>query len=215
MSEISNQNSSQNNEDFHKNTNETLSKNFKNHEVLLRVVTVGLFCCNCDIDSCQLSRITPVDSQVLTLYHGNEPVNITLDSGATASFITISLCRKLNLKLKPNGQMAKLGDGCTMMASLGEIDVHFTRNKWSLRLQAIVVEKLNSEVYGGMNFLKENDIQTRPLTGEIKVLNKFTVYQTNTLMSPPQLKSVKKLLLRYIYRNLAKKGLVSPHNSAL
>ena len=71
MSEISNQNSSQNNENSHKNTNETLSKNFKNHEVLLHVVTVGLFCCNCDIDSCQLSRITPVDSQVLTLYHEN------------------------------------------------------------------------------------------------------------------------------------------------
>ena len=145
MSEGSNQNSSQNNENSNKN-NETLSKNFKSDEGLLRVVTIGLFCCNCDIDSCQLSRITPVDSQVLTLYHGNEPVNITLDSGATASFITLSLCRKLNLKLKPNGQMAKLGDGCTMMASLGEVDVHFTRNKWSLRLQAIVVEKLNTEV---------------------------------------------------------------------
>ena len=48
----------------------------------------ALFCCNCQINTCQLSRITPVDSQVLTVYHGHEPVNITLDSGATASFIT-------------------------------------------------------------------------------------------------------------------------------
>ena len=86
--------------------------------------------------------------------------------------------------------MARLGDGCTLMASMGEIDIEFTRNKWSVRFQAIVVEKLNSDIYGGMNFLKENDIQTRPLTGEIKVLNKFTVYQTNTLMSPPQLKAI-------------------------
>ena len=161
--------------------------NSQNHEPL----RVSLFCCNCEINTCQLSRITPVDSQVLTVYHGHEPVNITLDSGATASFITSNLCKKLQLDVLPNGQMARLGDGCTTMASLGEVDVHFVRNKWSLRFQAIVVEKLNSEVYGGMNFLKENDIQTRPSTGEIKVHNKFTVYQTNTLMSPPQLKSIK------------------------
>ena len=122
----------------------------------------------------------------------------------------MNLCKKLKLELKPNGQMAKLGDGCTMMASLGEVDVHLTRNKWSLRLQAIVVEKLNSEVYGGMNFLKENDIQTRPLTGEIKVLNKFTVYQTNTLMSPPQLKSVKNCSFDTYTVGLPKKVLFPP-----
>ena len=156
----------------------------------MKPLRVSLFCCNCEINTCQLSRITPVDSQVLIVYHGNEPVNITLDSRATASFITLSFCKKLQLDILPNGQMARLGDGCTTMASLGEVDVILTRNKWSLRFQAIVVEKLNSEVYGGMNFLKENDIQTRPSTGEIKVHNKFTVYQTNTLMSPPQLKSI-------------------------
>ena len=86
--------------------------------------------------------------------------------------------------------MAKLGDGCTLLASLGEIDIVLTRNKWSVRLRAIVVEKLSSEIYGGMTFLMDNDIQTRPLTGEIKVLGKYTVYQTNTLMAPPQLKNI-------------------------
>ena len=131
-----------------------------------------------------------MDSQVLTVYHGSEPVNITLDSGATSSFITQEFCKKLKLKILPNGQMARLGDGCTLMATLGEIDINLTRNKWSVRLQAIVVEKLNSDIYGGMNFMKENDIQTRPLTGEIKIQNKFVIYQTNTLMSPPQLKAI-------------------------
>ena len=51
-----------------------------------------------------------------------------------------------------------------------------------MRLRAIVVSKLSSEV-------SDNDIQTRPSTGEIKVLGKYVVYQTNTLMNPPQLKS--------------------------
>ena len=155
-----------------------------------RPTSLTVFYCNCEVNTCQLSRIIPVDSQVLTVYHGSQPVNITLDSGATCSFITLKTCQRLNLDILPNGQMARPGDGCTLMASLGEIDIEFTRNKWCVRFEAIVVEKLNSDIYGGMNFLKENDIQTRPLTGEIKVLNKFTVYQTNTLMSPPQLKAI-------------------------
>lgn len=146
--------------------------------------------CNCEVNTCQLSRIIPVDSQVLSVYHGSEPVNITLDSGATSSFITLDICKRLQIEIFPNGQMARLGDGCTTIASLGEVDVVFTRNKWSVRFQGIVVEKLNSEIYGGMNFLKDNDIQTRPLTGEIRIQNKYTVYQTNTLMSPPQLKAI-------------------------
>ena len=66
--------------------------------------------CNCEVNTCQLSRIVPVDSQVLTVYHGNEPVNITLDSGATSSFITLNICKRLNLDILPNGQMARLGD---------------------------------------------------------------------------------------------------------
>ena len=99
----------------------------------------------------------------------------------------------MKIKISPNGQFARLGDGCTLLASRGEIDVKLTRNKWTVRLQAIVVDKLNSDCYGGMTFLKENDIQTRPSTGEIKIHAKYTVYQTNTVMTPPQLKSIKQL----------------------
>ena len=44
--------------------------------------------CECVENQCQLSRIVPVGSPVLTVYHYNLPVNITIDSGATTSFIT-------------------------------------------------------------------------------------------------------------------------------
>ena len=97
------------------------------------------------MNSCQLSRITPVDSQVLTVFYGQFPFNITLDSGATVSFVLKSICDDMKIKISPNGQFARLGDGCTLLASRGEIDVKLTRNKWTVRLQAIVVDKLNSD----------------------------------------------------------------------
>ena len=89
--------------------------------------------CKCFKNSCQLSRITPVSSPVLTVFFGKNPINITLDSGATTSFVTLKLCEKLKLKIHPNGQLARLGDGCTMIACLGEIDTVFTRDKWSVK----------------------------------------------------------------------------------
>ena len=146
--------------------------------------------CACKFNSCQLSRLVPVHSPVLTVFHDKTPLNITLDCGATVSFIVKNLCLSLGLDIKPNGQLIKLGDGCTTLASVGEIDTTFIRDKWKVRFRAIVVDQLNSQIFGGMTFLCDNDISFRATTGEIKILNKHVVFQTNTLMQPPQLKAI-------------------------
>ena len=131
-------------------------KFYLNNVHLLRCLSSAY--CKCKRNNCQLSRITPIDSQVLTVFYNSIPINITLDSGATTSFITEKLCKKLNIKILPNQQLARLGDGCTIIASVGEIDVSLTRQKWSVRFRAIVVKSLNTDIYGGMNFLIDNDI---------------------------------------------------------
>ena len=146
--------------------------------------------CSCSEDQCQLSRIVPVGSPVLTVYYGKQPLNITIDSGATTSFITKEMCMSLSLKIVPNGKLIKLGDGCTTLAAIGEVDVTLSRDKWNVRLRAIVVKTLSSDIYGGMTFLIDNDISLRPSKGEIKVLNKYVIYQTNTMMLPPQVRSM-------------------------
>ena len=161
-----------------------------NGDASLKLNCLSSSYCNCELNWCQLSRIMPIHSQVLTVFHGQIPVNITLDSGATTSFILAELCRKLDLKIQPNGQLAKLGDGCTVMASVGEVDVNFTRDKWTVRFRAIVVESLNSDIYGGMTFHWDNDIQPKIKTGQIVVHGKHTIYQTNMLMPPPQINSI-------------------------
>ena len=145
--------------------------------------------CKCERNHCQLSRITPVSSQVLTVFYNSMPINITLDSGATTSFITEKLCHKLKVPILPNQQLARLGDGCTVIASVGEIDILLTRSTWSVRFRAIVVKTLNTDIYGGMTFLTDNDISMRPKTGEIKINNKHVIFQTNMIMPAPTLKA--------------------------
>ena len=41
-----------------------------------------------------------------------------------------------------------------------------------------------------MTFLIDNDISLRPSKGEIKIWNKYVIFQTNTMMLPPQIKTM-------------------------
>ena len=77
--------------------NSSLNQNYP------KLMCVSMALCSCTENSCQLSRIAPIDSQVLTVYYGNFPLNITLDSGATVSFVLKSTCEKLNINMLPNG----------------------------------------------------------------------------------------------------------------
>ena len=148
---------------------------------------------------------------VLTVYYDTIPVNITIDSGATTSFITEKVCNELKIEMKPTGKLIRLGDGCTTLAAIGEIDTTFHREKWTVVFRAIVVKTLSSDIYGGMTFLIDNDISLRPKTGEIKIHNKFVIYQTNTMMLPPQIRAMEKVQQTF----KIPKGKIFPNFSSL
>ena len=131
------------------------------------------------------SRITPVPSQILTVYNNTKPLNITLDSGATVSFIRLSTAIEHEFPIQPNSQLALLADEKTRLAALGEIDVTLTRANFSVRLRALVVKNLQAECFGGTSFHKDNDIEPRITTGQIKVHNKYQVLQTNPILPLP------------------------------
>ncbi len=130
-------------------------------------------------------RITPVPSQILTVYHNDRPLNITLDSGATVSFIRLAVAIDHAFPIHPNHQLANLADEKTRLAALGEIDVTLTRANFSVRLRALVVKNLQAECFGGTNFHKDNDIETRITTGQIRIHNKFHILQTNPILPLP------------------------------
>ena len=132
-----------------------------------------------------MNRITPVPSQILTVYYNDQPLNITLDSGATVSFIRLSVAIALNCTILPNTQLALLADEKTRLAALGEINITLSRANFSVLLRALVVKNLQADCFGGTNFHKDNDIETRITTGQIKVHHKFTVLQTNPVLPLP------------------------------
>ena len=88
-------------------------------------------------------------------------LEITLDSGATVSYIKLSKAVSLGLTILPNHQLALLADEKTRMASIGEVDFQVFLNSICMRVRALVMKNLQVECFGGTTFHVDNDIQAR------------------------------------------------------
>ena len=130
-----------------------------------------------------VKTLTPQPSQILTVFtkHG-DPLDITLDGGATGSFIKHSCAIKHNFKIWPNNQSAGLADSKTNVKSIGYVEETLYRDKWSVKFKGLVVKDLKADVYGGQPFMIENDIIQRPAKHIITVHGKHTVMQTNSII---------------------------------
>ena len=119
-------------------------------------------------------------------------LNITLDSGATVSYLRLDKAKQLGLAIYPNNQFALLADMRTRMESLGEVDFLVTIEGIQLRLRALVMENLQTECFGGTTFHVDNDVSTRLKEGIILLHGQFQIKQSNPHSSipiyPPPLK---------------------------
>ena len=93
--------------------------------------------------------------------YSKHTVHCVLDSGATASLISLRKAQELKLKIWPTVHTAVQVDGVSGLKVLGEVHTEFTRGNLVLHFSALVVNKLGTDVLGGTNFLKENDIYAR------------------------------------------------------
>ena len=93
--------------------------------------------------------------------HTKRTVHCVLDSGATASLISLRKVQELKLKIWPTVHTAVQVDGVSGLKVLGEVHTEFTRGALVLYFSALVVNKLGTDVLAGTNFLKENDIYAR------------------------------------------------------
>ena len=108
-----------------------------------------------------IRKINIYDSLILTMSHNKNTVHCVLDSGATASLISLKKVQELNLKIWPTIHTAVQVDGISGLKVLGEVHTEFSRGNLTLHFSALVVNKLGTDVLGGTNFLKENDIYSR------------------------------------------------------
>ncbi len=124
--------------------------------------------------------LEPKQSQILTMFtKQGQALHITLDGGATGSFIKHECAVKNKFKIWNNNQTAGLADNKTSVKSIGYVEETLFRDNWSVKFKGLVVENLKADVYGGVPFMIENDIIQRPAKNTITIHGKYTVLQTN------------------------------------
>ena len=137
----------------------------------------------------KLSFIKPVPTQLLTVYQDfgcHEPIHMDMDSGATLNYVRLSEAIKYSFKISPNGQLSTLGDGISKLKSVGEIDVTFFRNNWTVRFRALVSEDLQAPFIGGTLFMVDNKVVQDISRGVIHIHDKkFTVPETSHISIAP------------------------------
>ena len=139
-----------------------------------------------------LNNIQPIPSQILLTHYNGHELPITLDSGATISFIKREMVCKLGLPIKPNNQTATLADMKTIIKSVGEIDVLVTHNLIPIRLRALIVEDLQALCFGGTNFHVDNEIVPDICKGTIMIKGKcFKQHNLQCLDTPSMERDIK------------------------
>ena len=131
--------------------------------------------------------IKPVPSQILTVFQNDVPIHMDLDSGCWINSVKLSFAKQMNWKIHPNGQLAKIADGKTVLKSSGEIHESFNRNNWTVKFSAIVLENLHTDVIAGNNFFMDNYVKQDITKRTIIVHNKFVVPETNRNVALPTL----------------------------
>lgn len=94
----------------------------------------------------------------MSVTHKDKTVHIVLDTGATASLISLAKANELKLKILPTIHRAVQVNGVSDLKVLGEIHTEFQRGNLGLQFSALVVNVLGADLLGGTNFHKENDI---------------------------------------------------------
>ena len=98
-------------------------------------------------------------SQILSVSFTINTVHITIDGGATVSFITLEKAKSLQMVIHKTSQDAIQADGVSQLVIVGEVHEVFNRNKIDLTFDALVCENLNgTDILGGMNFLYDNSV---------------------------------------------------------
>ena len=129
--------------------------------------------------------ISPVPSQILTLFQNDKIVHVDIDSGCWVSCVKAEFVKSMSWKIQPNSQLAKLADDKTILKSIGEVDEILTRNNWKVHFKALVLTELHTNVIGGNNFLKDNQIEQSIHNKTITVHGKYVVPETNRHVQLP------------------------------
>jgi hypothetical protein len=125
------------------------------------------------------NRVTIEPSPVLDTFYKSQSTRLTIDSGATGSFVCSSEQRRLKLPFRKTAHSANQADGNSKMKVLGETSFDLTRDGKVMHMDALVVEELDVPILAGTAFQRINDVYPRISQQAVYIGNKKYPYSLN------------------------------------
>ena len=104
------------------------------------------------------SRVLCMSSPHFYCYHRNTPCKVTLDSGAESNIVSLNFVKLNNIKMASASQHARQLDK-SRVKICGEIDINLSFGSALLKLSALVVESMDSDILAGVPFCMTNNIE--------------------------------------------------------
>ncbi len=151
---------------------------------------------NAMLDQPSANRVRVIQSPFLNMFYFDQPVHVTLDTGATTNMVKASFAKSLNLPLITASQVARQADGVTNLDVVGEVHFNLTRGDRSYAFHGLAVDKLDVNVLAGNPFLATNDIGTRPAKNQIVIGGSEVVYYGQQTSNAASVRRTQAYLLR-------------------
>ena len=130
----------------------------------------------------KIGKINIYQSPILSVNYKNTPVHLILDTGATASLISMEACKRLNIPMQTTKHKAIQVDGAQLDV-VGEIHIKLQRDSILLDFNALVIRNMSSDFLAGTGFHKDNDIYSRMADNKIVIKGKHYINMTPPIAS--------------------------------
>ena len=171
------------------------------------------------LDSVSVHRVKIIQSPYLSPFYRHQGVRLTLDTGATSSYIRSSLAHELGLPVKTASQMARQADGMSQLEVVGEVHCPLSRGPYTFQLDALVVRQLEDDILAGNPFLAVNDIAVRPAKRQIVVHGSDIISYGSQPESTPSVRRAQAHVLQSPVKTVLMPGefiqVSTPHNIRL
>ena len=113
--------------------------------------------------------VSIVESPFLDSFYKHHHVRLTIDSGATGTFINHSKAKEIGVPIRNPRQSAHQADGKSKLKIVGETYFEVVSHGHTLKVDALIAEDLDEDVLASSAFMSRNDVWTRPARGIVGI----------------------------------------------
>ena len=135
------------------------------------------------------SRVLCMKSPFFYCYYNSTPCKVVVDSGAESNIISLAFVQRANIRMMKACQSARQLDK-SMVKTPGEVNIELQFGNIKMKLCALVVENMDSDILAGVPFCRLNDVEFSFKKEEIYIQGRTIQYGSHCSARQPMSSSI-------------------------